>query len=152
MNVVRLKSICPIVPTMDTQSIILSTGKCLQCSFHCFSSHFFTNETLANKTVYAKTNYNFFFLGRDKGQQSKNNNLHYHPTTSGEVSLPLYKEIPVSTERQPRVRSNEKNLTSVGWLIFWFPPLCCKEKSKSNLRLQYTFREVLCTSDVARPV
>ena len=44
---------------MDTQSIILSTGKCLQRSFHCFSSHFFTTETLSNKTVYAKTNYNF---------------------------------------------------------------------------------------------
>ena len=43
----------------------------------------------------------FFFLGGDKGQQSKNNNLRYHPTTSREVSSPLYIEIPVSTERQP---------------------------------------------------
>ena len=69
-----------------------------------------------------------FFLGGDKEQQSTKRNLHYHPTTSGEVSLPLYIEIPVSTARQPRERSNEKNLMSVGWLIFWFPPLCCKEK------------------------
>ena len=94
----------------------------------------------------------FFFLGGDKGQQSKNNNLHYHLTTSREVSLPLYIEIHVSTEGQPQVRSNEKNFTSVGWLIFWFPPLCCKEKSKSNLRLQYTSRGVSRTSDVVRPV